>query len=64
MCSGANKAFSLALCELYLVTAAISLRVFPHMELFNVTEEDVIYDFDMVVPHPKVGTNGIRVVIS
>jgi hypothetical protein len=34
------------------------------MQLYKTTEEDVVYDFDLVVPQPRKGTNGIRVTIS
>ena len=30
---------SLGLCELYLAAAALALRVFPHMRLYETTEE-------------------------
>ncbi|RYP24206.1 hypothetical protein DL765_000701 [Monosporascus sp. GIB2] len=52
---------SLALCELYLALTALTLRVFPHMCLFETTEEDVKYDHDMFVPLPKDGSKGVRV---
>ncbi|RYP72823.1 hypothetical protein DL771_004007 [Monosporascus sp. 5C6A] len=56
-CVGVN----LALCELYLALTALTLRVFPHMRLFETTEEDVRYDHDMMVPMPKDGSKGVRV---
>ncbi|RYP50660.1 hypothetical protein DL768_003879 [Monosporascus sp. mg162] len=56
-CLGLN----LALCELYLALTALTLRVFPHMRLFETTEEDVRYDHDMMVPVPKDGSKGVRV---
>ncbi|KAI4869958.1 cytochrome P450 [Hypoxylon rubiginosum] len=59
MCPGMN----LALCELYLCLAALILRVFPHMRLFETTEEDVKYDHDMFVPLVKSESKGVRVVI-
>ncbi|KAI1776778.1 cytochrome P450 [Hypoxylon cercidicola] len=59
MCPGMN----LALCELYLALAALVLRVFPHMRLFETTEEDVRYDHDMFVPLVKGGSKGVRVVV-
>ncbi|KAI1630610.1 cytochrome P450 [Biscogniauxia mediterranea] len=58
-CLGMNLAF----CELYLAVAALVLRVYPHMRLFETTEEDVVYDHDMFVPLTKDESKGVRVVI-
>lgn len=52
---------SLAFCELYLVTAALALRVLPHMKLHDTTYEDIKYDFDALTPQPKHGARGIRI---
>lgn len=54
---------SLALCELYLAVAVLTLRVLPHMRLFETTEEDVRYDHDMFVPLTRDESKGVRVVI-
>ncbi|KAH8901066.1 putative cytochrome P450 [Thozetella sp. PMI_491] len=51
----------LALCELYLVTAAMALRVLPHVKLYDTVYEDIKYDFDAVTPQPKAGARGVRV---
>ncbi|KAI1482460.1 cytochrome P450 [Daldinia eschscholtzii] len=59
MCLGMN----LALCELYLGLVALVLRVYPHMRLFETTEEDVRYDYDIVIPMPKSDSKGVRVII-
>ncbi|XXG98627.1 hypothetical protein Hte_004952 [Hypoxylon texense] len=59
MCPGMN----LALCELHLALAALTLRVFPHMRLFETTEEDVKYDHDMFVPLVRDDSKGVRVKI-
>ncbi|KAI0841081.1 cytochrome P450 [Hypoxylon sp. FL0890] len=59
ICLGMN----LALYELHLVLAALVLRVFPHMRLFETTEADVRWDCDMVVPQTRAESKGIRVVI-
>ncbi|KAI0171940.1 cytochrome P450 [Hypoxylon sp. FL1284] len=59
ICPGMN----LALCELYLALAALTLRVFPHMRLFETTEEDVKYDHDMIVPLVRDESKGVRVLI-
>jgi hypothetical protein len=54
---------SLALCELHLALAALTLRVLPHIQLYETTEEDIRYDYDMLIPMPKVGTNGVRAIL-
>ncbi|KAI0111592.1 cytochrome P450 [Daldinia grandis] len=59
MCFGMN----LALCEMYLGLAALVLRVFPHMRLFETTEEDIQYDYDIVIPMTRADSNGVRAVI-
>ncbi|KAI1099223.1 cytochrome P450 [Jackrogersella minutella] len=59
-CLGMN----LALCEIHLGTAALALRIFPKMRLFETTEEDVLYDHDMFVPMVKAGSKGVRVIIA
>ncbi|KAH8896733.1 cytochrome P450 [Thozetella sp. PMI_491] len=58
-CVGMN----LAQCELYLVTAALALRVFPRMKLYETTVEDVEYNYDMLVARPKASSKGVRVVM-
>ncbi|RYP85423.1 hypothetical protein DL769_000976 [Monosporascus sp. CRB-8-3] len=60
MCQGIN----FANCVLYLVTAAITLRVMPRMSLYKTTEEDVKYDHDLALAQPKKGTTGVWVTIS
>lgn len=55
---------SLALCELNLVLAALTLRVFPHMKLYKTTERDVLYDHDMFIPVVASGSQGVRVTIE
>ena len=56
-----TETYSLALCELYLVTAALALRVLPQLKLFDTTYEDIKYDFDALTPQPKKGARGVRV---
>lgn len=56
--------FSLAYCELYLALAALVLRVFPRMKLYETTVTDVMYDHDLFVPMVKKGSKGVRVTIS
>ncbi|VUC28941.1 unnamed protein product [Clonostachys rosea] len=52
---------SLAFCELYLATAAMALRVLPHLELHDTVYEDIKYDHDALTPQPKKGARGVRV---
>lgn len=54
---------SLAYCEIYLATAALTLRVFPQMRLFETTVDDIKYDHDLVVAQAKKGSKGVRVVM-
>ncbi|KAK6224078.1 hypothetical protein LQW54_000225 [Pestalotiopsis sp. IQ-011] len=54
----------LAWCNLYLATAALVLRCFPHMSLFETTLADIAYDHDAFVSRPKIGTKGVRVTMS
>ncbi|KOC14495.1 hypothetical protein AFLA70_5g008462 [Aspergillus flavus AF70] len=58
-CAGINLAF----CELHVVLAALTMRVFPHMQLYETTEDDVKYDNDLFNPLPKASSKGIRAVI-
>ncbi|ROV92811.1 hypothetical protein VPNG_09114 [Cytospora leucostoma] len=58
-CLGMN----LALCELHLAAAALTLRVFPYMRLFETTEEDLRYDYDTIVPMPKRESRGVRATV-
>ena len=53
---------SFALCEIYMTVAALTLRVFPQMQLFETTEEDVVCDYDLLAPMPKDGSKGVRVI--
>ncbi|OTB13279.1 hypothetical protein K445DRAFT_76519 [Daldinia sp. EC12] len=57
ICLGMN----FALCEIYMAVAALTLRVFPQMQLFETTEEDVVCDYDLFAPMPKDGSKGVRV---
>jgi cytochrome P450 len=53
----------LAFCELYLVTAALALRVLPQLKLHDtIYDRDVKFDFDSLTPQPKKGSRGVRVV--
>ncbi|KAL6788177.1 cytochrome P450 [Trichoderma sp. SZMC 28012] len=57
-CLGMNLAY----CELYLALTALIFRVYPHMQLYETTVEDVTYDHDLLVPVAK--GNGVKVVIT
>jgi hypothetical protein len=59
-----RPATSLALCELHLALTALVLRVMPHMELYDTTLRDVVYDHDMFIPVVAEGSHGVRVVIN
>lgn len=39
----------------------MALRVMPQLRLYETTEVDVEYDYDLAVPMPKSGSKGIRV---
>jgi hypothetical protein len=47
--------YSLAYCELFLLTAALALRVLPQARLYS-TLEDVEYHHDLIVPNAKNGS--------
>lgn len=55
---------SLAQCELYLATAALVLRVFPRMSLYETTIADVRYDHDLITAQAVKGSRGVRVVMD
>lgn len=55
---------SLAYCELYLLTAAMALRVLPRTRLHETTVEDLEYDHDLIVPQSKKGSVRVGVIIS
>lgn len=46
------------------MVAALTLRVLPHMKLYETDETDVKYDHDMFIPQTKPSSKGVRVVIS
>lgn len=63
---GANSFFlwnSLAYCNIYTALTALTLRVFPRMELYETDLDDVRYDHDLMAPAPKSGSKGVRVVM-
>ena len=54
---------SLAYCELYLLLALLTLRVFPRMQLYETTETDITYDHDFFNPFPVRTSKGVRAII-
>ncbi|KAI1375408.1 cytochrome P450 [Hypoxylon crocopeplum] len=54
----------LAYCELFLMTAAMAMRVVPRARLFETTIEDLKYDHDLVVPQTIRGSVAVRIAIS
>ncbi|KAI8232761.1 hypothetical protein K4K57_010975 [Colletotrichum sp. SAR 10_99] len=50
----------LAYCELHVAVAAVVLRALPYMRLYETTDVDVEYDFDLAVSMPKKGSKGVR----
>lgn len=46
-----------------LLVAALTLRVFPKMKLYETTADDVRYDHDLMIPMPRKGSKGIRAVV-
>ncbi|KAK8139126.1 cytochrome P450 [Apiospora sp. TS-2023a] len=55
---------SLAYRKLCLDLAALALRVLPRMRLFKTTNEDITWDYDIVVPMCKNSSKVIRVTIK
>ncbi|KAL2876592.1 hypothetical protein SGCOL_008170 [Colletotrichum sp. CLE4] len=50
----------LAYCELHVAIAAMMLRVLPQLRLYETTDADIEYDYDLAVAMPKKGSKGIR----
>lgn len=59
-----QKLYSLAITELNFTVAALAMRVWSRMELYETTDVDIVYDHDMFIPMPKSGSNGLRVTIT
>ena len=55
---------SLAYCELYLLLALLTVRVFPRMQLYETTETDITYDHDFFNPFPVWNSQGVRAIIT
>ncbi|KAH9886398.1 benzoate 4-monooxygenase cytochrome P450 [Xylariomycetidae sp. FL2044] len=55
----------LAYCELFVMTAMMALKVLPRARLHEMmTQEDITYDHDMVVPQTTKGNISVRIAIS
>ncbi|KAK7931818.1 Cyrochrome P450 monooxygenase [Apiospora marii] len=54
----------LAYANMYLALAALTLRVFPSMKLFETDVTDVAWDCDYFVPVPRKWSKGVRVLID
>lgn len=54
---------SLALCEIHHALAALTLRVFPRMRLYETTDEDILHDYDLFIPMVKRDSKGVRGVL-
>ncbi|KAI0181144.1 cytochrome P450 [Hypoxylon sp. FL1284] len=54
----------LAYCELFLMTAAMAIRVLPRAKLYKTTIEDIRYDHDLVVPQTIHGSIAARIDIK
>lgn len=48
---------------MYLTMTALVLRVLPYMRLYETTDMDVRYDYDMMIPRTKVESKGVRVIL-
>ncbi|KAJ0309625.1 hypothetical protein COL516b_002875 [Colletotrichum fioriniae] len=44
----------------YATIAAMTLRVLPQLRLYETTDADIEYDYDLAVAMPKKGSKGIR----
>ncbi|KAK7450776.1 trichodiene oxygenase [Colletotrichum acutatum] len=54
----------LAYCELHVAIAAMTLRVLPQLRLYETTDADIEYDYDLAVAMPKKGSKGIRLEVA
>lgn len=50
--------------ELCFTIAALAMRVWPRMNLFETKDVDMVYDHDMFVPMPHRESKGLRVNIT
>ena len=59
-----TNACSLAYAEMYMSIAAMTLRLGDRLKLYNTTLDDVEIHHDSIVPAPKMGSRGVRVIID
>lgn len=55
---------SLAYCEIYLALVVLVLRVYPRMQLYQTTIDDVKLVRDLLVPVIKDGRKGVQVFVT
>jgi hypothetical protein len=48
---------------MYVGLAALTLRIFPRMKLFETDVDDVKYDHDLWNPAPKYSSKGVRSIL-
>ena len=58
----ADRLYSLAMAEIYIAIATIVMRF--DFELFETTSEDVEYARDLTLPHPKLDSKYVRVLVK
>lgn len=49
---------------MYLALSVLVLRVFPHLQLYETTVDDVRPASDAFIPFPKKGSKGVRAVMK
>ncbi|KAI4603817.1 hypothetical protein KJ359_003637 [Pestalotiopsis sp. 9143b] len=54
----------LAYCEMFVMTAAVALRVLPRAKLYETTAEDISYDHDLIVLQTKKGSISVKITID
>ncbi|KAL2274607.1 hypothetical protein FJTKL_03101 [Diaporthe vaccinii] len=54
----------LAYCETYLALSVLVLRVFPHLQSYETTVDNVRPASDAFIPFPKKGSKGVRAVMK
>ncbi|KAI1078396.1 cytochrome P450 [Whalleya microplaca] len=60
LCAGIHLAY----CELFLMTAALALRVLPKSRLHETKIENIRYDHDLIVVQTIKGSIAVRIIIS
>ncbi|KAH6660958.1 cytochrome P450 monooxygenase-like protein [Truncatella angustata] len=54
----------LAYCELYIMAAAMALRVLPRATLHDTTVEDISYDHDLIVVQTTKGSISVKITLT